>query len=150
MKVDQLCPILCEFSRPEYWSGQPFLSPGDFPNLGIEPRVPALQADSLPAKPQGKPKNNGLGSLSLNQWIFLGQKLIQGPLYCWWILYQLSYQGSPIVNNIVMNIGVHVSFQSIFFVLFYFFQKYTQEQNCWVIRQFYFQFFEKLLYCFPQ
>ena len=44
-----------EFSRPEYWSGEPFPSPGDLPNPGIEPRSPALQADSLPAEPQGKP-----------------------------------------------------------------------------------------------
>ena len=44
-----------EFSRPEYWSGQPFPSPGDLPNPGIEPRSPALQADSLPAEPRGKP-----------------------------------------------------------------------------------------------
>ena len=43
-----------EFSRPEYWSGQPFPSPGDLPNPGIETRSPALQADSLPAEPQGK------------------------------------------------------------------------------------------------
>ena len=40
-----------EFSRPEYWSGEPFPSPGDLPNPGIEPRSPALQADSLPAEP---------------------------------------------------------------------------------------------------
>ena len=45
-----------EFSRPEYWSGWPFPSPGDLPNPGIEPRSPALQADSLPAEPQGKPQ----------------------------------------------------------------------------------------------
>ena len=44
-----------EFSRPEYWSGKPFPSPGDPPNPGIESRSPALQADSLPAEPQGKP-----------------------------------------------------------------------------------------------
>ena len=44
-----------EFSRPEHWSGQPFPSPGDLPNPGMEPRSPALQADSLPAEPQGKP-----------------------------------------------------------------------------------------------
>ena len=44
-----------EFSRPEYWSGQTFPSPGYLPNSGIEPRSPALQVDSLPAKPQGKP-----------------------------------------------------------------------------------------------
>ena len=65
-----------------------------FPNPGIKPRSPALQADSLPAKPQGKPKNTGVGSLSLLQWIFLTQGSNQGLLHCRWILYQLSYQGS--------------------------------------------------------
>ena len=38
---------------------------GDLPNPGIEPRSLVLQADSLPAEPQGKPKNIGVGSLSL-------------------------------------------------------------------------------------
>ena len=42
------------FSRQEYWSGWPCPSPGDLPNPGIEPRSPTLQADSLPAEPQGK------------------------------------------------------------------------------------------------
>ena len=42
-------------SRPEYWSGQLFSSPGNLPNPGIEPRSPTLQADSLPAEPPGKP-----------------------------------------------------------------------------------------------
>ena len=46
-------------SRQEYWNELPFLSPGDLSNLGIEPRSPALQADSLPTKPPGKPKNTG-------------------------------------------------------------------------------------------
>ena len=36
------------FSRQEYWSGQPFPSPEDLPDPGIEPGSPALQADSLP------------------------------------------------------------------------------------------------------
>ena len=53
-----------EFSRPEYWSGWPFPSPGDLPNPGIEPRSPILQAESLPAEPPGKPKNTGVGSPS--------------------------------------------------------------------------------------
>ena len=44
-----------DFSRPEYWSEQPFPSPGDLPNPGIEPRSPTLQAGSLPAEPQEKP-----------------------------------------------------------------------------------------------
>ena len=30
------------FSRQEYWSGLPFPSAGDLPDLGIEPRSPAL------------------------------------------------------------------------------------------------------------
>ena len=46
------------FSRPEYWSGRPFPSPGDLPNPGTEPRSPTLQADSLPAEPQGKPQKS--------------------------------------------------------------------------------------------
>ena len=44
-----------EFSRPEYWSGLLCPPPGDLPNPGVEPRFPSLQADSLPAEPQGKP-----------------------------------------------------------------------------------------------
>ena len=44
------------FSRQEYWSGLPFPSPGDLPNPGIKLGSSALQADSLPAEPPGKPK----------------------------------------------------------------------------------------------
>ena len=44
-----------ELSRQEYWSGLPFLSLGDLPNSGIEPRCPALQADSLLSEQPGKP-----------------------------------------------------------------------------------------------
>jgi len=40
--------------QEEYWSGLPFLSPGDLPVPGIKPSSPALQADSLPLVPQGK------------------------------------------------------------------------------------------------
>ena len=48
----------------------PHSPPGDLPNPGIKPRSPALQADSLPAEPPGKPMNTGVGSLSLLQGIF--------------------------------------------------------------------------------
>ena len=41
------------FSRQEYWSGLPFPSPGDLSDPGIEPRSPALQADTLPSEPPG-------------------------------------------------------------------------------------------------
>ena len=42
------------FSTQEYWSGLRFPSPGDLPDSGIEPRSPALQADSLLTELQGK------------------------------------------------------------------------------------------------
>ena len=42
------------FSKQEYWSGLPLLSPGDLPDPGIEPMSPALKTDTLPSKPLGK------------------------------------------------------------------------------------------------
>ena len=48
-------PLSMKFSRQEYCSGLPFPSPGDLPDPGIKPRSSALQADSLPSEPPGKP-----------------------------------------------------------------------------------------------
>ena len=69
MKVEHLCPTLCDFmdyslpgssvhgiSRQEYWRELLFPSPGDLPDPGMKPRSPALQADSLPSEPLGKPR----------------------------------------------------------------------------------------------
>ena len=56
--------------------------PGDLPHPGMEPRSSALQVDSLPSELLGKPKNTGVGSLSLFQGIFLTQKLNPGLLRC--------------------------------------------------------------------
>ena len=102
-KVTESCPTLCApmdytvhgilQARILEWVAFP--SPGDLPNPGIKPMSPTLQADSLPAEPQGKPKNTRVDSLSLLQCIFLTQESNQGFLCCRWILYQLSYQGSP-------------------------------------------------------
>ena len=64
-------------------------SPGDLPHPEVEPRSPPFQANSLPAEPSGKPKNTGVGSLSLLQWIFLTQKLNWGLLHCRQILYHI-------------------------------------------------------------
>ena len=47
-----------EFSKQEYWIRLPFPSPGDLPDLGIEPGPSALLEDSLPSEPLGK--HNGL------------------------------------------------------------------------------------------
>ena len=81
--------------QARYWSWQPFPSPGDLSKPAIEPRSPSLQAGTLPAEPQGKPKHAGVGSLSLLQHVFPTQELNWGFLHCRQILYKLSYQGSP-------------------------------------------------------
>ena len=97
MKVIQSCPTLYNpmeytvlgilqarilewvpFSRRRSLLQETFPSPGDLPNPGIEPRSPKLQADSLPAEPPGKPKDTGVGSLSLLQQIFPTQELKGG------------------------------------------------------------------------
>ena len=64
-----------------------------------QPRSPALQVDSLPAQPQGKPKNTGVGSLSLLQWIFPIQESNRSLLHCRRILYWLSYHRSPLFRK---------------------------------------------------
>ena len=72
----------------------------------MESRSPTLQVDTLPAEPQGKPKNTGVGSLSPLQGIFLTQELNRGLLHCRRILYQLSYEGSePQVRHLPANAG---------------------------------------------
>ena len=69
-----------------------------FSRASSQPRdrtqVPHIAGDSLPAEPQGKPKNTAVGSLSLLQRIFPTQESNRGLLHCRWILYQLSYPGS--------------------------------------------------------
>ena len=126
--VAHQAPLSMGFSRQEYWSGQPFLFPGNFPHPGIEPRSPALQADSLPSEPPGKLKvyesgsdstqlcltlddpmdytpwnspgqNSGVGSLSLLQGIFPTQGSNPGLLHCRKILYQLSHKRSPVYGT---------------------------------------------------
>ena len=81
-----------------------FLSSRDLPNPEIKPWSPALQADSLPAEPQGRPKKTRVSSLSLLQWIFPTQELNQGLLHGRRILYQLSSQGSPVSVEKVFKI----------------------------------------------
>ena len=48
-------PLSMEFSRQEYRSGLPFPSPGDLPDLGIEPASPALSGGFFTTEPLGRP-----------------------------------------------------------------------------------------------
>ena len=95
MKVTQSCPTLCypmDYTahgilqvRILEWVAVP--SPGDLPSLGIEPGLPHCWRILY----QLKPKNIGVGSLSLLQQIFPTQESIWGPRHCRQILYQLNY-----------------------------------------------------------
>ena len=71
-------PLSMGFSRQGHWSGLPGPPSGDLANPGIKPRSPALQVDSLPSEPPGKPNNIGVGSLSLLQGILPTQELNRG------------------------------------------------------------------------
>ena len=52
--MKSLAPLSMKFFRQEYWSGLPFLSPGDLLNQGIKPQSPTLQTDALLSELLGK------------------------------------------------------------------------------------------------
>ena len=53
--VAHQAPLSVGFSRPEYWSGLPFPSPGDLPNPGFKPMPPALAEGFFTSEGPGKP-----------------------------------------------------------------------------------------------
>ena len=57
----------------------------------------SLQPHGLYSPWNSPGQNTGVGSLSLLQGIFPTQESNQGLLHCRWMLYQLSYQGSPVL-----------------------------------------------------
>ena len=70
------------FSRQEYWSGLPSLTPGDLSDPGIESWFPSLQTDSLPSEPPGKP-------LYIINFSFLGDFLGEKSLQQFWFQAEL-------------------------------------------------------------
>ena len=97
VKVTQSCPTLCDpmnytvhrilQARILEWVPFPFSRGSSQP--GIKPKSPTLRADSLPAESQGKPRDTGVGSLSLLWGIFPTQELNWDLQHCRKILYQL-------------------------------------------------------------
>ena len=94
---DSLRPLGCPWSSlsQNTRKGSLSLLQGIFPTQWWNSGLPALQVDSFPAAPQGKPKNAGVGSLLFLEQTFPTQESNRDLLHCRWILYQLSYQGSP-------------------------------------------------------
>ena len=111
VKVIQSCPTLSDCTvlgilqaRILEWVPVPFSRVSSQPRDRTQP--PPLQADSLPAEPQGKPKSTRVGNLSLLQRIFPTQESNQGLLHCRQILYQLSYQGSDSCYFDLIAVGI--------------------------------------------
>ena len=80
MVVACKAPLSMEFSRPEYWNGWPFPSPGDLPNPGIEPKSPTLQADSVPSEPPGMCINNINEFSDFNSLVFRAAVQLLSPV----------------------------------------------------------------------
>ena len=111
VKVSQMCLTLCDpmdcsppgsffhgilQARILEWVANPFSRGSSHP--GIEPRCPAVQADSLPSEPPGKPNNTRVGSLPLFQRIFPIQELnwvccIAGRFFTSWATRAIVFSG---------------------------------------------------------
>ena len=74
-------------------------------------QVSHIPGGFLPSEPPGKPKKTAVGSLSLLQGNFLTQESNQDLLHCRWILYQLSYQGSPLSLYMCISNHYNVHFE---------------------------------------
>ena len=68
-----------------------------------QPSSPTLHADYLPSEILEKPKNTGVGILSLLQGILATQEPNQALLHCRLILYHLSHQGSQKKEHICIT-----------------------------------------------
>ena len=108
VKFTQSCLTLCDpvdytvheilQARTLEWLTYPFFRRSSQPR-DQNPGLPHCRQVLLTAEPQGKPKNTGVGNLSLLQRIFPTQESNQGLLHCRWILYHLSYEGSPLLTR---------------------------------------------------
>ena len=80
--VVRQAPLSAGILQAGILEGLPCPPPGHLTNPGTESRSPALQANSLPAEPPGKPKNTEVSSLPLLRGIFLTQELNRGLVLC--------------------------------------------------------------------
>ena len=114
VKVTQSCPTLCDpmdytvfrtlQARILDWATSPFSRGSSQPRDWTQ--VSYVAGGFFTSWAAGKPKNTGVGSLSLLQRIFPTQESNQGLLNCRRILYQLSYQGRSlqVIRKLVKSI----------------------------------------------
>ena len=63
-------------SQQEYWSGLPFRPPGDLPDAGMDPKLPAWQGDSLPLSHLGS-SNAYLSDVSSGPFTFIQNDFVE-------------------------------------------------------------------------
>ena len=94
-----------EFSRPEYWSGEPFPSPGDLPNPGTEPQVSRIAGGfftsgaTREAQHNWKPQQKVLWNLSFLIRVCDGDTIIVTCVY-----YQYTHTGASLLAQAVKNL----------------------------------------------
>ena len=126
-------PLPMEFPRQEYWSGLPFLSPEDLTNPEIRPRSPALQVDSLPSEPTGKPSIEDVtltdflqASSSWNSFPFCNKQLHKTTNLNHFFLFNFFLYR---LNNLKEPWDVHYFLFSVFLFAFPHFQNFITKPN---------------------
>ena len=104
-----------EFSRPEYWIGYPFPSPGDLPNPGIKPRFPELQADSLPAESQSDRDQRKKRISKWNEQSLSGEPRIWAEFFCIeiYLIYNVVLVSGRQQSDSVIKIHIFILFSHI-------------------------------------
>ena len=90
------------FPKQKYWSGLPFPTPGDLPDPGIEPRSPALQADSLLSEPSGK-----------TQFLQICQLFLLNSLYLLVLPTNLASSRAMLAGMYFLSSASHTAFPSL-------------------------------------
>ena len=110
------------FSRQGYWSGLPFPSPGDLPDLGIKLSSPTWQEDSLPNKPPTRGALGWGGGASCNR--FIGDVArckeslfpIWGVYHWWWNFQFPNIWRASKINREYRHTSIYCALQVIVFL----------------------------------
>ena len=105
-------PSVLGFFRQEQWSGQPFPSPGNLLDSGIDPTspvYPALQADYLPAELPGKPhKRSRHGETTWGNHIIICKSMQQT-----WAVHGRKWKIKLNIRVKLCNLNYQLSFRNV-------------------------------------